>query len=225
MSAPAVDRRGHGRGDAAPSAQGALPATVSGISIDSRTHRRRARRSSPFKATTATATIRRRGAGGQGRARRRRRRAARRRCRRMRRCSSCPTCSRRCAISPRAARARTQAQGDRRHRLGRQDRHQGGAAARARRRTARPMPRPPPTTIIGACRCRSRAVRRRALRRVRDRHEPRRRDRAADAAGAPACRDHHHGRAGASRILRLAEPRSPTPRRRSFSASKPAAPR
>ena len=44
----------------------------------------------------------------------------------------------------------------------------------------------------------------RALRRVRDRHEPRRRDRAADAAGAPACRDHHHGRAGASRILRLA---------------------
>ncbi len=33
-----------------------------------------------------------------------------------------------------AARARTRGQGDRRHRLGRQDRHQGGAAARARRK-------------------------------------------------------------------------------------------
>ena len=59
----------------------------------------------------------------------------------------------------------------------------------------------------------------RALRGVRNRHEPRRRDRAADAAGAPARRDHHHDRAGAPRILRLARGRSPTPRRRSFSGS------
>ena len=43
----------------------------------------------------------------------------------------------------------------------------------------------------------------RALRRVRDRHEPCRRDRAADAPGAAACGDHHHRRAGASRILPL----------------------
>ena len=42
---------------------------------------------------------------------------------------------------------------------------------------------------------------RRALRRSRNGHEPCRRDRAADQAGAPACRDHHHGRAGASGIL------------------------
>ena len=39
-----------------------------------------------------------------------------------------------------------------------------------------------------------------ALRRVRDRHEPRRRDRAADADGAAARRDRHHGRAGAHRV-------------------------
>ena len=60
-----------------------------------------------------------------------------------------------------ARRARALArQGHRRHRLGRQDRHQGGAAAGALAPTAKPMPRPPPTTIIGACRCRSPAVRR-----------------------------------------------------------------
>ena len=44
----------------------------------------------------------------------------------------------------------------------------------------------------------------RALRRVRARHEPRRRDHAADANGSSACRDHHHDRAGASRIFRIA---------------------
>ncbi len=36
-----------------------------------------------------------------------------------------------------------------------------------------------------------------AVRRVRDRHEPRRRDHAPNADGAPARGDHHHGRAGA----------------------------
>ena len=44
----------------------------------------------------------------------------------------------------------------------------------------------------------------REVRRVRNRHEPCRRDHAADAIGAPACRDRHHDRAGASGIFRLA---------------------
>ncbi len=66
------------------------------------------------------------------------------------------------------------------------------------------MPRPPPTTITGACRCRSRAAGQREIRRVRDRHEPCRRDHAADQAGAPARRDRHHHRAGASGIFRFA---------------------
>ena len=49
----------------------------------------------------------------------------------------------------------------------------------------------------------ARCPRERALCRARNGHEPRRRDRAADQAGAAACRDHHHDRAGASGILRL----------------------
>ena len=40
------------------------------------------------------------------------------------------------------------------------------------------------------------------VRHLRDRHEPRRRDRAAGRDGPAACRDRHHGRAGASRVLR-----------------------
>ena len=44
-----------------------------------------------------------------------------------------------------------------------------------------------------------------ALRRLRDRHEPCRRDPAADAAGAAARRDRHHGRAGASRLSSTSE--------------------
>ena len=59
----------------------------------------------------------------------------------------------------RAARARSQAQGDCRHGVGRQDRHQGSAAAGAfgRWRTSMlPLRR---TTITGACRCRWRAGR------------------------------------------------------------------
>ena len=47
----------------------------------------------------------------------------------------------------------------------------------------------------------ARCPRDRTLRGVRDRHEPCRRDRAADAPGAAAGGDRHHGRAGASRIL------------------------
>ena len=45
----------------------------------------------------------------------------------------------------------------------------------------------------------------RQIRRVRDRHEPRRRDHAAYQIGAPACGDRHGDRAGASGIFRLAE--------------------
>ncbi len=67
------------------------------------------------------------GAGARGRCRR----AGAPRCRRTRRCSSCPTCSKACAISRARARTRDRGQGHRRHRLGRQDRHQGSAAARA----------------------------------------------------------------------------------------------
>ena len=44
----------------------------------------------------------------------------------------------------------------------------------------------------------------REIRRVRDRHEPCRRDHAADATGAPARRHRHRDRAGASGIFRLA---------------------
>ena len=44
-------------------------------------------------------------------------------------------------------------------------------------------------------------------------------------AGAAACRDHHHDRAGASRISSRRSRRSPTPRRRSSPASSRAAPR
>ena len=63
----------------------------------------------------------------------------------------------------------------------------------------------------------------RALRGARNGHESCRRDRAAVAARPPACGADHHHRAGASGILRLARPRSPTPRRRFFSGSSPAA--
>ena len=95
-------------------------------------------------------------------------------------------------------------QGHRRHRLGRQDHHQGGAAACAvgGRRNAR----------IGCLLQQSlgRAAVAGALsglgevRRVRDRHEPCRRDHAAGETRAAACRHHHHDRAGASGIFRHA---------------------
>ena len=60
----------------------------------------------------------------------------------------------------------------------------------------------------------ARMPRTRALRRVRDGHEPCRRTRRADPAGAPARRDHHRDRAGAYRNLRRRKRRSPTPRAR-----------
>ena len=142
-------------------------------------------------------------ARGGRRARGRRRRQARRAFRRMRRCSSCPMCSTACAIS-RARRARA--------------RRRRSSASPAR--SARPAPRKrcvwrsprqgethasaaSYNNHWGVPLSLARCPRDRALRGVRDGHEPCRRDRAAHAAGAAACGDHHHGRAGASGILRL----------------------
>ena len=72
------------------------------------------------------------------------------------------------------------------------------------RATARRMPRPPPTTITGACRCRSRAARRARAMRVFEIGMNHAGEIAPlTQAGAPACRDRHHDRAGASGILRL----------------------
>ena len=65
----------------------------------------------------------------------------------------------------------------------------------------------------------------RKLRRVRTGHESCGRDRAAGKARASARGYHHIGRAGASRIFRLASRRLPTPRPRYSAASCPAAPR
>ena len=143
----------------------------------------------------------------------------------------------RCAAAGRARRARGLArsrrrgarahrgQGDRRHRLGRQDRHQGSAAARAVEGRRDPRLGRLLQQSLGRAAVARALPGERALCGARNGHESRRRDRAAVAAGAPACGDHHHDRAGASRILRLARPRSPTPRPRSFSGSSPAAPR
>ena len=156
------------------------------------------------RATAATAMTsspaalqgRRRACGG-------RRRQARRDCRRTRRCWSCRTCSKACAISraPRARAARrkfigvtgsvgkTGTKEALRLALSR-DGETHASAASYNNHWGVPL---------SLARCPAE----RALRGVRDRHEPRRRDRAADAAGAPACRDRHHDRAGASGILRL----------------------
>ena len=93
----------------------------------------------------------------------------------------------------------------RRHRLGRQDQHQGGAAPGAcgRRRDAR-LGRLLQQSLGRAAVARALPADG-ALSRVFEigMNHAGEID-AADAAGAPACGDHHHGRAGASRILRLA---------------------
>ena len=62
---------------------------------------------------------------------------------------------------------------------------------------------------------------RRAVRRVRDRHEPRRRDHAADEDGPAACRGDHHRRGGAPRILRLGRRHRRAPRPRSSMGLEP----
>ena len=123
---------------------------------------------------------------------------------RTRACSSSPMCSTALTdLGARRARALAGAH-RRRHRLGRQDRHQGGAAPRARRRGRDACVGRLLQQSLGRAADARAHARERAIRRVRDRHEPCRRIDAADRAGAPARRDRHHDRAGASRILRLA---------------------
>ena len=90
------------------------------------------------------------------------------------------------------------------HRLRRQDQRQGDGArgalgARADARLGRLVQQP-----LGRAADPGAAAGRRGLRRVRDRHEPRRRDHAAGRPGAPACRARHHHRAGPHRAFRLA---------------------
>ncbi len=109
--------------------------------------------------------------------------AARRRSSRQptRRCSSSPTRRRRSRLwaAPRARRGAGHRH--RRHRQRRQDRHQGGAAPRARAPRADHRIRRQPQQPVGrAAVARAHAARGR-IRRVRDGHEPCRRDRRADA--------------------------------------------
>ena len=95
-------------------------------------------------------------------------------------------------------------QGDRRHRLGRQDRNQGGVAAGAEQGRRDPRFGRVLQQSLGRAAVARALSGERALCGPGNGNESRRRDRAAVAAGAPACRDHHHDCAGASRILRLA---------------------
>ncbi len=180
--------------------QGALPQSISGISIDSRTI-------APGEAFFAITGDRRDGHEFVAQALAAKAAlavvAADRRAQFAARCAA-PGRARRARGFARARRRRARAharQGDRRHRLGRQDRHQGSVAARAveRRRNAR-VGRLLQQSLGRAAVARA-LPGERALRRVRNGHEPRRRDRAAVAPGPPACRDHHHDRAGASGIL------------------------
>ena len=102
-----------------------------------------------------------------------------------------------------AGRTRSTREGGERHRLRRQDQHQGSAARDAvgpgadlgqhgvLQQPCRRADQP------GAPAARGR------VRRVRDRHEPSRRDRAAGAPGRGACRRDHQRRAGPHRLLGL----------------------
>ena len=116
-----------------------------------------------------------------------------------------------------ASRARDQCQGDRRHRFGRQDQHQGSVAARAvpGRRNAcvgRLLQQP-----LGRAALARALSGERALCGSGNGDESPRRDRAAVATCAPSRRDHHDHRAGASGISSAPSPKSPTPRPRSSS--------
>ena len=147
--------------------------------------------------------------------------------------SSPPRCKaarprRSCIACPADLAERRAAAAGRRHharaggaRPGRAGAHQGEASSPSPAASARPAPRRRcasrwrtagstyattgnlnnqwgvPLSPGATCRATSR------LRRVRARHEPCRRDRPAVAAGAAGDRDHHHGRAGASRVLRV----------------------
>ena len=206
-------------------ASGALPAAITGISIDSRS----IGKGEAFFAIKGdirdghdfVAKALERGRGRRGR----RRRQAQPSCRPMRRCWSSTTCWTACAISP-ARRAR-----DRRPRSSRVTGSVGKTGTKEALRLALARDGETHASVAsynnhwGVPLSLARCPAKRSYARVRDRHEPCRRDHAADQAGAPARRDRHHGRAGASGIFRLASKRSPTPRRKSFSGSSRAAPR
>ena len=205
--------------------QGALPASGIGHFDRQPHHRRRARRSSPSPATAATAT-------SLSRRRSRPRRGLR---------WLPPTAAREFAAGRAAigrarraggvARARRrgagahQRQGDRRDRLGRQDRNQGGVAARAVQGRRDPRVGRLLQQSLGRAAVARALSGERALRGAGNGNESRRRDRAAVAAGSPACRDHHRRSRRCIWNSSARSPRSPTPRPRSFSGSSRAAPR
>ena len=121
------------------------------------------------------------------------------------------------AALQRLAQPRARARGAHRrgHGLGRQDIDQRSAAARARRQRRDACFGRLLQQSLGRAARRSRACRETtAFRRLRDRHEPRRRDHAARRHGAAACRDRHRRRARPSRISSTSSMRSPMPRRR-----------
>ena len=182
--------------------QGALPQTISGISIDSRTI-------APGQAFFAIAD-RRDGhefvasalaadAGACGRCRRSARAVPQRGAAARRGRRACGFArSRRRRPRPHAG------QGDRRHRLGRQDRNQGGVAARARKGRRDPCLRRLLQQPVGRAVVARALSGQRALCGAGNGNESCRRDRAVVSSGASArCAD-HDDRAGASRILRLA---------------------
>ena len=198
--------------------------TVRGISIDSRTRRAGRSLSSRSRATTATATI-----------------SLRRRCEPARACAvvSDEQARRPCGRRAAAGRAR-RAGGARRARARR-------ARARSQRedhraspaRSARPAPRRRCALALAARRRDARVGRilQQSLGRAAVARAHARETRATRVfeigmnhageiapltqAGAPARRDHHHDRAGASGILRHRSRRSPMPRRRSFAGIEP----
>ena len=207
----------------APSARGAAPCRDR--HLDRQPHASQpARRSSPSPATRMTAMIssppRSRPAP---RSRSWRRHRARRLTAAMRRCSSSMTCSAALRDLARAARAPIGGKDRRGDRIGRQDLDQGGAGARARRQRRDPRLAGVVQQSLGRAAVARALAAERALRRVRDRHEPCRRDR---AAGAAWCGRMSPSSPRSSRCIWNSSPRSPpspTPRRKSLSASCPAA--
>ena len=102
--------------------------------------------------------------------------------------------------------------------------HQGGAAARARRRRRDACLGRLLQQSLGRAAVARAPAGEREIRGVRDRHEPCRRDHAADQTGAPACGDRHHRSRRCIWNISARWRRSPTPRRKSFRASSRAAP-
>ena len=184
----------------------------------------RARPSSPSPARARRARFRAGGARRRRGPRGRRRRSARRRCRRTRRCSSCPTCWKR---SPRWRRPRARARSARivavTGSVGKTSTKEAlrlvlaasGRDARLGRLLQQPLGR--------AALARAHAGTS-ALRRVRDRHEPRRRDRAAHRGWCARTWRSSPRSSRCTWSTSARSKRSPTPRPRSSPASSPAAP-